>query len=85
MTATITSKGQVTVPAAVRRRLGLKKGDQLEFSEEKGVTVLRKARPAGNPFLKQIGISEKPAGGKSAVDFVRELRGWDEWDSENLA
>lgn len=85
MTATVTSKGQITIPAAVRRRLGLKQGDQLEFCEERGVTVLRKARPAGNPFRKQIGILPPPADGKTAVEFVRDLRGWDEWDRENLA
>lgn len=85
MTATITSKGQVTIPAAVRRSLGLKKGDQIEFSNEKGVTVVRKARPAGNPYRKQIGILAPAADGKTAVEQVRELRGWDEWDRENLA
>ncbi len=30
-TATITSKGQTTIPKAVRDRLNLKPGDQLEF------------------------------------------------------
>lgn len=29
--ATMTSKGQVTVPAPVRAKLGLKEGDKLEF------------------------------------------------------
>jgi antitoxin PrlF len=29
--ATLTSKGQVTVPAEVRAKLGLKEGDKLEF------------------------------------------------------
>lgn len=30
-TATITSKGQVTIPTEVRSALGLKQGDRLEF------------------------------------------------------
>jgi AbrB family looped-hinge helix DNA binding protein len=84
MTATITSKGQVTIPAAVRHRLGLKKGDQLEFRDEKGVVVLCKARPVGNPFHKQIGILPLMVG-KTPVEITRDLRGWDEWDRENLA
>jgi antitoxin PrlF len=32
--ATLTSKGQVTVPAGVRERLGMKPGDQLRFEIE---------------------------------------------------
>lgn len=30
-TATMTSKGQITVPAAVRAALGIKTGDRVEF------------------------------------------------------
>lgn len=43
MKATITSKGQVTIPIRVRRRLGLKPGDVLDF-DERAECVL--ARPA---------------------------------------
>ena len=36
-TATVTSKGQVTIPARVRSRLGVDAGDRIEFVEvEKG-------------------------------------------------
>lgn len=31
MTATVTAKGQVTLPVEVRRRLGLRAGSKLEF------------------------------------------------------
>lgn len=40
--ATMTSKGQITVPAEVRRRLGLKAGDTLIFvMGEEGEVALR--------------------------------------------
>ncbi|MBV8659351.1 MAG: type II toxin-antitoxin system PrlF family antitoxin [Burkholderiales bacterium] len=32
-TATLTSKGQVTIPASVRHMLGLQAGDQIDFVE----------------------------------------------------
>ena len=32
-TATVTSKGQITIPKVVRERLGLDTGDQIEFVE----------------------------------------------------
>ena len=33
-TATITSKGQITIPVEVRKKLGLKAGDQINFFED---------------------------------------------------
>jgi AbrB family looped-hinge helix DNA binding protein len=32
-TATLTSKGQITIPLAVRRKLGLDTGDRVDFVE----------------------------------------------------
>jgi antitoxin PrlF len=41
-TATMTSKGQITIPAKVREALGLKPGVRIDFYEiEKGEYVLR--------------------------------------------
>lgn len=39
-TATITSKGQTTIPKAVRDRLRLKAGDRIEFVVQADGTVL---------------------------------------------
>lgn len=46
-TTTITSKGQVTVPAELRETMNLRPGDQLEFrqeGEELRVRVLKRYR-----------------------------------------
>jgi AbrB family looped-hinge helix DNA binding protein len=47
--STLTSKGQITVPRAVRERLGMKQGDRLEFAVEGDRVVLQRsdAAPAG--------------------------------------
>lgn len=34
MKATLTSKGQITIPSPIRRRLGLEPGQVLEFDEQ---------------------------------------------------
>jgi antitoxin PrlF len=40
--SSVTSKGQVTIPAAVRRKLGIKPGDRVGFVEEDGRVVLER-------------------------------------------
>jgi antitoxin PrlF len=54
--STISSKGQITVPLEIRRRLGLKEGDRVEFVIDNDRTIIRPARLAGNPFEKYVGI-----------------------------
>lgn len=41
-TATLTSKGQITIPKELREKLDLKKGDKLVLVEEEGNIILRK-------------------------------------------
>lgn len=41
-TATITSKGQITIPKEIREKLELKKGDKLVLVEKDGNVILRK-------------------------------------------
>ena len=43
----ITSKGQVTIPQAIRERLGLLPDTEVEFAVERGAAVLRPKR--GSP------------------------------------
>lgn len=51
----ITSKAQTTIPAPVRRALGLREGDLLSYAIEAGRVVLTRAEPraegaADDPF-----------------------------------
>jgi AbrB family looped-hinge helix DNA binding protein len=42
MKVTLTSKGQITIPQAIRKRLNLRPGDVLEFDESASVLVARR-------------------------------------------
>ena len=57
-TATITSKGQVTIPKDVRTRLGIGTGDRVEFVEVQGGVFQIVAAPQDVQVLK--GIVPKP-------------------------
>jgi antitoxin PrlF len=74
LTSTISSKGQITVPVEVRRRLGLKEGDKVEFAFQEGTAVLRPMRTEENPFLKWIGAAPGFKTAQDAVVWVREMR-----------
>lgn len=50
--STITSKGQTTVPKAVRQALGVDTGDRIVFCiDERGVTLQRVAEDAEDPAI----------------------------------
>ena len=74
--AKVTSKGQVTVPRDIRRRLGVRAGDKLEF-EDNGHGVQVKAVRKESVFEKYQGIGTPGIGsGRKAVQkWLRELRG----------
>lgn len=58
-TATLTSKGQITIPILVRAALGLETGSRIEFVEtEKGKYAIV---PATSPVLALKGMLRKPA------------------------
>ena len=57
--AFVTSKGQVTIPADVRKRLGITSGDRIEFVEiEKGLFAIR---PATGDVRALKGMIKAPA------------------------
>jgi antitoxin PrlF len=72
--STVSSKGQVTVPLEVRRRLGLREGDRVEFVNEGGRTVLRPSRPEENPFEAFVGALPAFSSRQEINTWVRDLR-----------
>jgi len=71
--AKVTSKGQITIPKAVRDQLGLRTGDRLEFVEDNGGFRIEK-RLGENPFDKWQGFLKHLAG-QSSDELVDEMRG----------
>lgn len=74
--AKITTKGQITVPLAVRRALGVQPGDRLLFETDNGGVRVRPVRTR-SPFAKYRGIGNRGIGsGKKAIHrWIREMRG----------
>ncbi len=74
--AKLTSKGQITVPMEIRRRLGVRAGYRLEFEESENEMKVRAVRE-GSPFAKYAGIGNPGIGsGRKAIQkWLREMRG----------
>ena len=52
--ATLTSKGQVTVPKTVRDALGLRQGDTLQWDLEDGSVRVKVLKPVDRLFLEGV-------------------------------
>lgn len=79
----LTSKGQVTVPKAIRERLGLQEGDRVAFVEEDGQVVLKKASVIAFNHLADEIATEAEKLGITEEDVLLELKRvrkelWDE-------
>ena len=71
MKAVVAERGQVTIPKALRDRLGVRPGTLLEFSEEAGRLIAVKVPPA-DPVAQVYGC----LGRKFNTDaFMEEIRG----------
>ena len=69
--ATVSSKGQITLPVSLRKALGLKPGDKVELSTIGNRTILTKARE-GN-LMKFLGKLPKTSGkpvDRAEIDYV---------------
>jgi antitoxin PrlF len=71
-TATLTSKGQVTIPLAVRERLKLEVGARIEFVEAASGEFL--IRPAVADVRSLKGLLCKPARPVSIEDMKKAIR-----------
>ncbi len=72
MLATVTAKGQITVPKPVRDRLKLRPGDRVEFFLRDDGTV--EFAPVTNPVKSLKGILPRPARSVSLEDMDRAIR-----------
>ena len=74
MKATVTSKGQITIPLAIRRKLQLRRGTVLEF--DAGADHLKATKCADVTRMRSvIGIAKNELAGKSVQQWMDELRG----------
>jgi AbrB family looped-hinge helix DNA binding protein len=74
MKATVTSKGQITIPHAIRRKLGLHPGTVLDF--DAGADHLR-ARKSVDPARMRsvVGVGRSELKHKNLEEWLDELRG----------
>jgi AbrB family looped-hinge helix DNA binding protein len=68
-TGIVTVKGQVVIPAALRRRLGIKRGTLVSFLEENGHIVIQ---PVTREFIRGLRGSLK--GAPSPLEYLIEER-----------
>jgi len=68
-TSTVTSKGQLVIPARLRRRFGITKGTLISFLEENGRIIML---PVTREFVRGLRGSLK--GAPSALDALLEER-----------
>jgi len=74
--ATLTSKGQITIPAAVRHQYNLRAGDLIDFAPNGRSINMVPARKPGR-FAKYRGVDtvKLGPGPNAVVEWVRSLRG----------
>ena len=76
--AKVTSKGQITIPVAIRRALGIKDGDKVMFIQQEGKVVMMnasldaflEAQQAFSGVAEETGLKDE----QDVVDMVKEIR-----------
>jgi AbrB family looped-hinge helix DNA binding protein len=71
----VTSKGQITIPLEIRKHLGLRKGDKVEFVAEPSRATVKRATPLENPFTKYIGVLGPVFKNRKEINaWIRDMR-----------
>jgi len=76
--AKITSKGQITIPVEIRKKLGVREGDKILFIEEAGrvymlnasIVAIREAQNAFSGEAERVGLNRE----EDVVALIKELR-----------
>lgn len=76
--AKVTSKGQITIPVAIRKLLGIKDGDKVLFVQEGGKVVMMNAsvdalaevQKSFQGVADELGIDDE----QGVVDMVKKIR-----------
>ena len=84
--AKVTTKGQVTIPVAIRKRLGIKEGDKLLFVEKPDgvviinptMTALEKIGKAFEGEAERLGLKNED----DVVAMIKEIRK-ENWEKNN--
>ena len=87
--AKITTHGQITIPAEIRKKLKVKDGDKIFFIEENGriivenaaMIALKNAQDAFTGVAERLGLKTE----QDVVDMVKEVRReiWEESHARN--
>ena len=89
--ARISVKGQVTIPIAIRKMLGIKEGDKVVFAEKDGnIVLLNSNRLAFEEFQCDMAGEAERVGWKTeqdVVDYCKEIRRemWEESQNDRDA
>jgi AbrB family looped-hinge helix DNA binding protein len=72
MKSSVSSKGQITLPAEVREKLGLAAGTPVQFELREGGVFIRKGSPGVHPVDEVYGCLKLE---KSVDELLDEMRG----------
>ena len=76
--AKITTKGQITIPIHIRKKLNLKKGDKVIFLEENGRVVMENSTKVALYEIQTAFVGEAANAGlkteDDVVDLVKQIR-----------